>query len=174
MAIPSLILRVLNGPQRGQEYTLVREQYSVGKHEGNDIVLTHQTVSRNHCEFTREADEYRLRDLGSTNGTLVDGVSVRQCALRSGSVITLGQVDLRVTSMLPEQILKAPRSFDPGLSYRENKANWESAYEAAYVKWLLGEHGGNISAASRAAQMDRKYLYKLAVRYGVHVPRKRS
>jgi len=57
-------------------------------------------------------------------------------------------------------------SFEAGLSYREQRARFEESFERAYVEWLLGRHEGNVSAAAREADMDRKYLYKLAKRHG--------
>lgn len=57
--------------------------------------------------------------------------------------------------------------FDSSQSYRETRARWETSFEKAYVVWLLGKHRGNISAASRAADMDRKYLHKLAKKHGI-------
>ena len=57
--------------------------------------------------------------------------------------------------------------FDPTLSYRETRARWEGDFERRYAAWLLGRHAGNISAAARAAGMDRKYLHKLAVKHGI-------
>ena len=59
-------------------------------------------------------------------------------------------------------------TFEAGKSYRDTRAEWEAGFEKAYVSWLLDKHGGNISAAARAADMDRKYLHKLARRHGVH------
>jgi DNA-binding NtrC family response regulator len=59
------------------------------------------------------------------------------------------------------------RIFDPKLSYRENRAAAVAAFEREYVEWLLAVHGGNISAASRAALMDRKYLHDIAKRHGL-------
>jgi transcriptional regulator of acetoin/glycerol metabolism len=44
---------------------------------------------------------------------------------------------------------------------------FEEAFEKAYVTWLLARHEGNVSAAAREADMDRKYLYKLAKRHGL-------
>ena len=58
-------------------------------------------------------------------------------------------------------------SFEPGLSYREQRARFEESFERAYVTWLLGRHEGNVSAAAREAEMDRKYLYKLAKKHGL-------
>ncbi len=60
-----------------------------------------------------------------------------------------------------------PSAFEPGLSYREQRARFEAAFERRYVAWLLERHDGNISAAARAAEMDRKYLSKLARRHGL-------
>jgi len=58
-------------------------------------------------------------------------------------------------------------TFQPGRSYRDTRARFEAEFERRYVKWLLGRHGGNISAAARDAQMDRKYLYDLAKKHGM-------
>ncbi len=52
-------------------------------------------------------------------------------------------------------------AFDPKASFSEAKERWLDHREKAYVAWLLAEHGGNVSAAARAARMDRKYLHKL-------------
>jgi DNA-binding NtrC family response regulator len=58
-------------------------------------------------------------------------------------------------------------TFQPGRSYRETRNRFESEFERRYVKWLLARHTGNISAAARDAQMDRKYLYDLAKKHGM-------
>ncbi len=59
------------------------------------------------------------------------------------------------------------RGFDPGLSFTASKERWMDARETAYVRWLLDAHDGNVSAAARAARMDRKYLHKLAKKHGL-------
>ena len=63
--------------------------------------------------------------------------------------------------------------FDPQLSYRETRAQFEAEFETRYVRWLLERHSGNISAASREARMDRKYLYDLARKHGLRGQRSR-
>jgi DNA-binding NtrC family response regulator len=60
-----------------------------------------------------------------------------------------------------------PQAFEPDLSYREQRARFEDAFEKRYVAWLLDRHDGNVSAAARAADMDRKYLYKLAKKHAL-------
>lgn len=61
--------------------------------------------------------------------------------------------------------------FDCRKSYGENKAEVVSKFEREYVTWLLVRHSGNISAASREAQMDRKHLTDMAKRHGIRRPR---
>jgi DNA-binding NtrC family response regulator len=57
--------------------------------------------------------------------------------------------------------------FDPQRSYRETRAKFDADFERRYVKWLLGRHGGNVSAAAREAKMDRKHLHDMAKKHGL-------
>lgn len=57
--------------------------------------------------------------------------------------------------------------FSANESYRQARARVEEEFERRYVAWLLASHGGNLSAASRAAQVDRKHLYTLARKHGL-------
>jgi transcriptional regulator with PAS, ATPase and Fis domain len=86
---------VTAGPDSGKAATSAGERAVIGTHETADLVLTDRTVSRFHCEITLSEGKAVLRDLGSRNGTLVDGVSVMQAHLRSGSSLTLGRTQVR-------------------------------------------------------------------------------
>jgi transcriptional regulator with GAF, ATPase, and Fis domain len=88
-------LVVLKGNQRGREFVITSDVIRLGKAEGNDLVLTEDTVSRMHCEILRDARGYLLRDLQSTNGTFLDGAEVREAYVRAGSVITVGTVQIK-------------------------------------------------------------------------------
>ena len=79
--------------------------------------------------------------------------------------IRMGHVPVGMSGGAPEALMPA---FDPEMSYRDTKSKFEDAFERRYVSWLLERHDGNISAAARAADMDRKYLHKLAKKHGVH------
>jgi transcriptional regulator with GAF, ATPase, and Fis domain len=57
--------------------------------------------------------------------------------------------------------------FEPAKSYRETRARFDSEFERRYVKWLLGRHSGNVSAAAREAKMDRKHLHDMAKKHGL-------
>jgi transcriptional regulator with PAS, ATPase and Fis domain len=88
-------LLVVAGPDTGANYTSAGERAVVGTHEAADLVLHDRTASRFHCDISLSEGRAVLRDLGSRNGTLVDGVSVIQGHLRSGATLTLGRSQVR-------------------------------------------------------------------------------
>ena len=94
--LPRLALIVLSGDLRGREHVMEGDALRIGKSGENDFVLADQTVSRIHCEIVREARGYLLRDLGSTNGTLLDGAEIREVYLRPGAILTVGKIELKV------------------------------------------------------------------------------
>ena len=94
-----LILRkvrlvVLSGSDEGKEALLQKAAVTIGTLGENDLILTDPTVSRAHAVVEEKAEGYLLRDLGSTNGTFLDGVRVREAFLSAGSVIRLGQTEI--------------------------------------------------------------------------------
>jgi transcriptional regulator with GAF, ATPase, and Fis domain len=60
-----------------------------------------------------------------------------------------------------------PFVFDAQTSYRDTRARFDNLFEKKYLTWLLGRHGGNVSAAAREAQMDRKHLTDLVKKHGI-------
>src|SRR5262245_61869314 len=88
-------LVVTRGPDAGATFTSSGERAVVGTHEGADFVLHDETVSRFHCEIDRATGAAIARDLGSRNGTVVDGVHVEAAHLRDGATLTLGRTELR-------------------------------------------------------------------------------
>jgi hypothetical protein len=84
---PSLVLLDEDEPVR----TLpVGRRIRIGRQADNDLVVTDPGVSRHHAEVTSERGTCTLRDLGSTNGTLVNGTRVREHVLRDGDRIHIG------------------------------------------------------------------------------------
>jgi len=90
-------LVVLKGSERGTEHVISSDVIRVGKAEDNDLVVTEETVSRVHFEIVRDAKGYLLRDLGSTNGTFLDGAEIREAYIRAGSVIAAGAAEFKFT-----------------------------------------------------------------------------
>ena len=80
-------LRVRDDGGRTAEHTIDRPVVRAGSRIGNDLVLSDETVSRLHFEIGADEHGYRLRDLGSRNGTRVDGYRAADIYLRPGSVV---------------------------------------------------------------------------------------
>ena len=94
--LPRCALVILSGPDRGQEKVIEGDVFRIGKSGDSDLTLADETVSRHHCEIVRETRAYLLRDLGSTNGTILDGAEIKEAYLKPGAVITIGKVELKV------------------------------------------------------------------------------
>jgi pSer/pThr/pTyr-binding forkhead associated (FHA) protein len=84
------VLRFIDGERKGTEMPLKGVRTTVGRRASNTVSFQEAAVSGVHCEITREANGYVLRDLGSTNGTLVDGEPVVETLLRHNSRIRIG------------------------------------------------------------------------------------
>ena len=90
-------LLVISGPLQGQEFVVGKEVFTIGSGKQNDLVLDDSTASRRHCEIEVGEGGYQIRDLDSTNGTLVDGVRVTSTTrLPDDATLTLGGVTARM------------------------------------------------------------------------------
>lgn len=87
-------LVIVDGPARGKKFSLNKNALTVGKREGNDIIVPDKTVSRNHIEIDYTADSFVLKDLDSTNGTFLNGSRVKQAYLSPGDLIKIGNTTL--------------------------------------------------------------------------------
>jgi FHA domain-containing protein len=81
---------VVVGSKR-RPYPLAKDSLSIGRLDACDIVLSDAGVSRKHAEVRREGDEWVIIDLGSTNGTVVNGQAVRRHRLAQGDRIEVGE-----------------------------------------------------------------------------------
>jgi pSer/pThr/pTyr-binding forkhead associated (FHA) protein len=73
------------------------ESFTIGRSDACDLVLGDQSVSRRHAQLSRTSVGWLLSDLGSTNGTRVNGWRVKQVRVRPGDRVQVGRVRLRVT-----------------------------------------------------------------------------
>ena len=84
-------LLVISGPLQGHEFVVNRDTFTIGSSNHNDLTIQDSTVSKRHCEIAVEQSGYQIRDLESTNGTLVQGVRVSSAHLAPGCEIQLGK-----------------------------------------------------------------------------------
>lgn len=87
-----LQLVMSQGPQPGQAFAIDRDQMTMGREPGNAIAVDDPQVSRQHARITRQGAVIMIEDLGSTNGTFVNGMRLTgPRALTPGDVISLGE-----------------------------------------------------------------------------------
>ena len=91
-------LDVVAGTDAGLSRTFAAPRIRIGR-AGTDLVLGDKLISSQHCELTLEEDGYRLRDLGSTNGTYVRGLRIVDAFIEPGAEITLGNTLVRFSAL---------------------------------------------------------------------------
>lgn len=118
LAPPSVLafrLVVTSGPRVGTAHDVPpnEERVVVGTAEGCTITVDDLHVSRRHFALVSAYDRIELEDLGSSNGTWVNGVQVRECALRGGELVRAGETTFRLESLGRRDVDRAtsPTSF---------------------------------------------------------------
>lgn len=109
VAIPTL--RVVAGPDMLRFASIgPRETLLVGRDEAAGLVLTDASVSRNHVLLLSDGDaEVTVQDLGSTNGTAVNGQQISRALLRPGDHLEVGTVSLRLDLLGDEELAHLQR-----------------------------------------------------------------
>ena len=102
---PSAMLVVKRGPNAGSRFPLRQAVTSAGRDPRSDIFLDDVTVSRRHAEFRLGRGELQIVDIGSLNGTYVNGQPIESAVLTDGDVIQMGKFRL--------VLLIRPRRIDP-------------------------------------------------------------
>lgn len=124
------LLVVERGPVPSLRYALQQEQMTIGRSAGNDLVLADPEVSRRHVRVLRRADGFAVEDIGSTNGTFVNGQRISHLTLlQDGDTIDLGDT-VRLRFVSPRA---APAAPEPPVSISERPTEMLAAapYPAA-------------------------------------------
>jgi len=90
------LLRIDSGFYEGLEWELDRPSTVIGRGRNADLVLNEATISRAHALFGYEGVEAFVQDLGSTNGTLVNGEREHRKVLANGDELRMGKLVLKV------------------------------------------------------------------------------
>jgi pSer/pThr/pTyr-binding forkhead associated (FHA) protein len=92
-----------SGPTPGKIFPMEGDVLTIGREAGNAIIINDAEVSRKHTQFVFQGGKYIVTDLGSTNGTFVNGQRLTgQHVLQPGEVISLGeQINLLFESVVP-------------------------------------------------------------------------
>ncbi len=90
-----------------KEIPLIKERTTIGRKPHNDIQIDNLAISGEHAVVITILNDSFLEDLGSTNGTFVNGQSVKKHFLKNGDTIELGKYRLKYVSELPQQTSNA-------------------------------------------------------------------
>lgn len=96
LPVTTLKLTVVSGPSRGLSHVTDEDRVSIGSATTNDIVLDDPTVSRFHLQLVSTRRGVELIDSGSTNGTLVNGIRIVRGEVPLGTVLELGDSQVRI------------------------------------------------------------------------------
>ena len=140
-------LRVVDGPDRGLEVELPPVGVVIGTERSCDVVLTDAFVSRRHCSVSPTAAGFSITDLGSKNGTVIDGVAVQKVTAPPGVALRIGKTLVQL--MPADEVLDIPPSkndrfgalYGGSPAMRSVFAVLERASKSAAPILFLGESG---------------------------------
>ena len=151
---------VLVGDEARRPWESAADRCAIGSHSTNDLVIDDATVSRFHCELQVSSEGVLARDLGSRNGTLVDGVQIKEAMLRDGSLVQLGRASVRLElSAETNRLVLSDRTELGGLvgvspAMRACFASLERAAPSDATVLLEGETGTGKSATAEAIHLE--------------------
>src|SRR5580692_722665 len=93
----SYVLRFISGKYQGGEFPVAPDkQILIGRSSDLDMVLVEDMVSRKHARIAMQADQIWIEDLGSTNGTFVNGEKIKRARLKEGDRVLIGTSILKL------------------------------------------------------------------------------
>jgi tetratricopeptide (TPR) repeat protein len=93
--IPVLTVETADG---SSDVEVVRDRFVIGRAPGSDVVVPDQAISRSHAALEKRSDGWYLIDLGSGNGTILNGERITEAQILDGDVFTVGNADVTFTA----------------------------------------------------------------------------
>ncbi len=120
--MPKLV--VLSEGLTGRTHELKAEKTTIGRVEDNTFQIPDPSVSSHHCEVLVRGTEVLVRDLGSTNGSFINGQPITEAVLKPSQILRLGQVEVRLEveaapGTKPKQVLDHTQIVPQGIKLEE-------------------------------------------------------
>src|SRR5882672_3449119 len=80
----------------GRTYELKTDKTTVGRVSDNAFEIPEASVSSHHCEIIQRGSEILIKDLGSTNGTFINGEKIEEAVLKPGQILRVGMIEMRL------------------------------------------------------------------------------
>ncbi len=126
-----------------KEVELTKERTSLGRRPYNDVVIDNLAISGEHAAVHLHGEQAEIEDLGSTNGTFINGHAVKRQALHSGDIIDLGKYKVRFLNEAQRPDFEKTMIFKPGqLPPVVHRPAPPPAPISAYIKVLSGSASG--------------------------------
>jgi predicted component of type VI protein secretion system len=106
-------LVILNQGMTGRTLDLNVERTTVGRVEENTFQITDGSVSSRHAEIILRGTDIVIKDLGSTNGTFINGEKITEAPLKPGQILRFGQIELKIDDGKPVSAQQAPAQATP-------------------------------------------------------------
>ncbi len=146
-------LKVMDGPMKGTQFLLIGQAAVIGRGEGCDIRLEGvKGVSRQHAQVILVDNRLRVTDLGSQNGTTVDGKKISEATIPSGSIIKVGQASLKV--FIPSSTGNVPAVQPDKRRARTASGRMVPAAAADQVPGTAGDMNADIAQADDGQGID--------------------
>ena len=131
-----------------KEFPLTKERTTIGRKPHNDIQIDNLAISGEHAVVISILNDSFLEDLGSTNGTFVNGQSVKKHFLQNGDTIELGKYRLKFVSEVPQQTSNA--DFEKTMILRPGAAHKPATEPAAVASASPAPASGAVPVAASA------------------------
>lgn len=124
-------LVAITGPLKDQTFGLPQGELSIGRDGSNLLPISDPALSRRHCAIVGDGEQFSIRDLGSRNGTLINGVSIKEQPLKHGDRIEVGDTVFIYLLHDEDSALSQVEFDDAGLT---TSAVWLRREDALYLQ----------------------------------------
>jgi pSer/pThr/pTyr-binding forkhead associated (FHA) protein len=162
-----LRLLVVQGKPEGKEILIRNAKFLIGRNPECDIRPNSELISRQHCEITQVGEEVRLRDLGSSNGTIVNGERITgEILLNDGDLLQVGPLGFQVVLQRSAAPVETPQPVAMAAAVASPEAPSDPTVDSDVSQWLVGDSksgvpdsgsqvfGGDTQIAPKASLTD--------------------